>query len=375
MNDKERKEIRYQNRKLGRLENQKKFQTSLPSYEKVFSYENLIDAFYKCRSGVRWKESVQRYESNLSLNTYRLHRDLMNLTYKSKGFMEFDINERGKIRHIKSVHISERCVQKALCDNYLVPLLERNLIYDNGATLKGKGIDFSINRLKYHLQKFYKENNTNRGIILTFDFTDYFNSINHELLFNYLISLIDDDKIYNLVTDLISNFGIEGLGLGSQISQICAVSFPNKLDHYIKDILGCKYYGRYMDDGYIICKNRYEAKEYIDVIYNICHELGIIINEDKIKINRIDKKFKYLKKYFTLTYSGKVIISLCNESIVRERRRLKKFKNKLDTGTMSYEDIKNSYKSWRGWAIGYNNYNSIKNMDKLFHNLFNKHIC
>ena len=70
-------------------------------YEDVFTYRNLYNAFAKCRKGVNWKSSTQKYNANLSRNTYELYRRLNNGTYKSKGFHEFDIIERGKPRHIR----------------------------------------------------------------------------------------------------------------------------------------------------------------------------------------------------------------------------------------------------------------------------------
>lgn len=63
----------------------------------------------------------------------------MNNKYKSGGFYEFTIMERGKLRHIKSVHISERVVQKCLCDYSLTPMLSRTFIYD----ISKKNLNFS----------------------------------------------------------------------------------------------------------------------------------------------------------------------------------------------------------------------------------------
>ena len=86
------------------------------------------------------------------------------------------------------------------------------------------------------------------------------------------------------------------MGLGSQISQIIAVAFPNELDHMFKDKLHKKGYARYMDDGYVFCKSKEEIKECIDVLYEICESLGIKINERKIHIHKINKPFVFLKK-------------------------------------------------------------------------------
>jgi len=42
------------------------------------------------------------------------------------------------------------------------------------------------------------------------------------------------------------------LGLGSQTSQLFALLTLNEVDHFIKETLHIKYYGRYMDDLYLM---------------------------------------------------------------------------------------------------------------------------
>lgn len=55
------------------------------------------------------------------------------------------------MRHIRSIHISERVVQRTLCDKVINPTLKPSFIYDNGASTENKGIDFALNRLSCHL--------------------------------------------------------------------------------------------------------------------------------------------------------------------------------------------------------------------------------
>lgn len=367
----ERKELRYQRRKNKRIQKRQEFHSSLPSYSEIFTFQNLYKAFNLCKKGVMWKSSMQSYESNLLTNLSDLYERLNNHTYKSKGFHEFMINERGKTRHIRSVNIDERIVQRCLCDNYLIPLLRNNLIYDNGATLKGKGTDFTIKRLKKHLSDYYIKNGNN-GYIITFDFSDYFNSIQHKKIYEKLDVLIDDINTKNLVHHLVDNFGDNGLGLGSQISQIIAVAFPNELDHMFKDQLGIKYYGRYMDDGYIICNSKSQITCYIDMLYKMCSKYGIQINERKIHISKLSNPFIFLKKKIFINSNGKISIKIIRKNITRERQKLKKYKKKIIEGSMSYKEIENAYKSWRGSIRKYNSYHILKNMDKLFNELFIK---
>jgi hypothetical protein len=305
-------------------------------------------------------------------NLLRLKASLGDRIYKSPGFKEFTINERGKQRHIKAVHISERIIQKVLCDKFLVPLLSRSLIYDNGATLKNKGTTFTLNRLKTHLHKYYREhNNSNIGYILIYDFSDYFGSINHDILKSQLNKYDDiDDDIRKLIFDLIDNFGSVGLGLGSQVSQILSVAFPNKIDQYFKSHMGIKYYGRYMDDGYVICESMDMINECKEKLYELCDELDINISERKIKICRIDKEFRYLKKDISLSPTGKVTMSLCNDSFRRARKRLRDYKTMMEQGKIDYNYIERSYIVWRGWAMQFDNLKSIHSLDNYFNELF-----
>lgn len=61
-------------------------------------------------------------------------------------------------------------------------------------------------------------------------------------------------------------------------------------------------------------------------------------------------------------------------SITRERRKLKKFRKMLNEGRITYPEIEGAYRSWRGSLRYYLDYNVMKNMDKLFNELFKNHL-
>ncbi len=50
--------------------------------------------------------------------------------------------------------------------------------------------------------------------------------------------------------------GNVGIPIGNQSSQVYALLYLNELDHYVKEVLRMRYYGRYMDDFYIICESK-----------------------------------------------------------------------------------------------------------------------
>lgn len=356
------------NRKESRMCRKLAFCESMPTFTEIFTFKNLYKAADKCQNGVSWKREVQKYNCDLPYNVTMLKRRILNNTYKPKEFTEFKIFERGKLRHIRAPYYEDRIVQKCLCDNFLVPLLSHYVIYDNSATIKNRGTHFAIRRLRTHLEK-YSRIYGNEGYIMIFDFKDYFNSIDHTVLYSLIDPLILDEQTKRMVHMFIDDFGDRGLGLGSQVSQICAVYFPTQLDEAIKSKYKVKYYGRYMDDGYIISRSLDEIMKLKNVIINICTKLHIHINDSKIKIQKLSKTFTYLKHRFTLTSDNHIIIKNSRKSITVMRRKLKALAQ-----NNTYEDARTSYLSWRGTAMKYKNYFSIRRMDFTFKNLFGRDI-
>jgi hypothetical protein len=370
----ERRLARYQRRQAAR-KNKRDKTLAQYDYSILTDADNLCEAFHKSKRGVSWKESVQRFEASLFRNIAELRRKLINGESVQKGFAEFTLRERGKIRHIKSVHISERVVQKVLSDKILVPLLSPPLIHDNGASVKNKGVHFALRRLICHLTRFYKSNNcSSNGYALLVDFSKYFDNINHEILLNLIDKRITDSRVRTLVRRFVSVFGDgKSLGLGSQISQVSAIFYPTGLDHFIKEKLRIKYYGRYMDDLYLIHSEKKHLQYCLHEIKAFCETLKITINERKTRIAKLSGGIQFLKGKYVLTESGRILRFPNKESARRMRRKLRKFKALLDAGKMSFEDLRTAYQSWRGnFKKRFNSHYCILRMDALYNELFIK---
>lgn len=337
--------------------------------ERIADMNALYDAAMKSRRGVSWKASVQGYCLHMLGNVYKTRQDLLNGEDIRRGFHEFDLIERGKLRHISSVHFSERVIHKSLSQNALVPAIMPTLTAGNSANMKGRGVDYAIARLKSQLARHYRRHGT-EGYVLLVDFSDYFARIDHDAAKRLVRKALDDDRLVALTNSLIDACGDVGLGLGSEPNQILAVALPNPIDHWAEEMAGLEATGRYMDDSYYIDMDKEKLKLVLACIEILCDDLGITINKKKTRIVKLSRGFRFLKKRFYYGPTGKVVVRPSREAITRERRKLKAMRRMLDRGEITLRQINQSYQSWRGGMLRLDAHDTVLSMDRLYKELF-----
>jgi len=331
------------------------------------TFEDLLEASKKCKRNVAWKSSTQMYTINRLMWAASLEEKLERGTYKPKRYNRFRIHERGKLREIRSVHISDRVVQKAFNEKVLKPKTYPSLINRNCASQPGKGTTAQLEGLKEDLRRHYRKHGR-KGYILLLDFTNYFGNIDKEILLEKLKLNSDEERLFRAFTK-----DDEGLSLGSEVNQTGAIFYASSLDHYIKERLRIKGYGRYMDDSYLIHEDKKYLEHCRDEIFKECEKLKIQINPKKVKLIRLIDQFTFLKKRIRLTETGKVLMRPVKDNFKRRRKNLKTQKKLLDDGKINQAQIEQSYQTWRSYAIQNGaSKKSIKSMDKLYHELFGK---
>lgn len=346
MNSRERHEARRRRREEERKRRKEKRNRG-HGFEEASSFGAIKKATKNAAKNVMWKPSVQRQTENILRNSYVLSHKVRTGKNIQKGFVKFYVNERGKTRFIQSVHISERCVQKALCDEALVPVIEKSLIFDNGASQKGKGTDFAARRLVSALRRYYRKYG-NHGWIVLGDGHHYFESLRHEVIRDNYRAGFSDERVIGFAMEFVNAFD-HGLGLGSQVCQISAVGYANRIDHYVTEVLRPFYYGRYMDDWAAICRTKEEAHLILTEVTRRYAEIGIEQNEKKVQIVKLSHGFTWLKDKYYLTDTGKVIRKPCRGNITKDRKKLKKMAAMLETGEISYADMR----TFMGSTLGY----------------------
>lgn len=338
-------------------------------FEVMADFNQLYSAYLESRNGKRWKCAVVRFEVNVLENIMFLHFMLTKRKYRPSPYNYFLVHEP-KERLIMYNGFRDKIIQHSLCDNVLGPLLSKTFIYDNYASQKGKGTHFGLDRLKSFMQRYYRQFGAD-GWVLKCDISKYFYRINHDVLKSQLRRVIHDPDVLWLLDLIIDSTDGPGIPIGNRTSQWFAILYLSGMDHMIKERLGIKFYGRYMDDFYLIHPDKEYLLYCLEEIRKFLVPLGLELNH-KTAVFPLSQGIDFLGFRTYMTDSGKVVRKLRRESKNRIRRKLKKFRHLLGEGRITFETVVQSYSSWIGHAAHGNSYHLIRNTDELFYDLFRK---
>lgn len=277
-------------------------------YEEIICDANNLYRAYKVSVKTsKWKETTQKFMMNFLRYIFSIQDDLMNRTLQNGPTQEFTLFERGRVRPITSIQIRDRIIRHVLCDEVLLPEVKKHIIYDNCASIKGRGISHQRDRFEVHLRKYYRLYG-NEGWILFGDFSKFYDNIIHEIAKRELLKLFNDDEFIDwLLTQIFDGFKIDvsymtdeeyarcmsdtfnkleyrkipestltgekwmekSVNIGDQLSQVIGIYYPYRIDNYVKYVRSQKFYGRYMDDWYIMNPSKEELLDLLDNIHRI----------------------------------------------------------------------------------------------------------
>ncbi|MCM1234039.1 MAG: RNA-directed DNA polymerase [Ruminococcus flavefaciens] len=370
MTSKERREARYQRRRAKRLAKRTLRCREIGQTENVFGFHDLYAAGKKCCNGVRWKSSVQKFELHLLSGTAKRRQLLLNGTWKQSPYVYFTISERGKTRVIDAPRIHDRQVHKVYTKKVLLPLYTPSMIWNNGASLPGKGFSFSRNELKEDLRHHYRRYGT-KGSIILLDFKQFFPSVSHEVIYRRHRELILQSDLRTIGDKIVGMIhGEHGLPLGVEPSQAEMIGFVSPLDNFIKCQLSLKGAGHYMDDYYILVPPDMDAQEILRMVCGKVAKLRLTVNKAKTRIVPLTKPFRYCKVKYRMTETGRVITNGNRDNVKRARKKFRAFYKKAADGTMSGENLWNSVNSIFAYFEGYNDHARVLKLRRLFYSLF-----
>lgn len=282
-----------------------------------------------------------------------------------------------------SESISDKIVNQMI--SYFILLPSFNCLIDsNIATRKNRGSNYGYKLF----EKYINNIGINKDIyVLRIDIKKYFYNINHNILLSMLERRIKDKKSINILKNIINltdnkyvndnikkligkeinrvnnlNISIKeknrlinelnniplyrkgyGLSIGCLSNQLLAVFFLNDIDHYIKEILKCEHYIRYMDDMYILSDNRSLLEDVFKIIKDKLRSIELDIN-NKSGIYRTKEGISFLGYTYSIK-NNRLLIRYDNNTIKSINKKLKK----------EYENNFNGYyksiTSYKGYFI------------------------
>lgn len=333
----------------------------------------------KCCNGGRWKSRTQLFEMNILLYTAQNKNKISNLLQDAKKFKfrktyDFLLNERGKKRLIKSHHIMDRQIQKTFVHEEFIPKTEKYIVPNNSASQKGKGTEHAIKAFKKGLSHAYKVCNGSNFYVMTYDFSDYFNSISHDQVLNKCKNDFDDDNFNYILSaygDIFNNS--IGYGIGGEPSQVISIIYPSKLDRMLECNKLVLSSGRYMDDGWIITKTIDDMHIVENDFRNMVSKLNLTINKNHTNIfsMKTDTVVFLKKRTRIIPETGKIIMKVTDKNISSEIRRIKYQKEKYEKGVMPWLPIQQSFFCYCDYIRKYNSNKQLIRIAKLFSEYFN----
>lgn len=292
------------------------------------SYEELYKAYLDCRKH-KWKtRNASEFQMDLSTNLVRLYYELNTKRYCVGRSIAFIINKPVK-REVFAADFRDRIVHH-LVINRIIVAFENNMINNSFSCRKGKGTLYGVKTLERECSEI-TENYTKTAYVLKCDLKSFFMTISKDLLYEKIEKLVkedvypNDDKTSEFVCNLIrliifnnpqdgciikqrldkwqqlpkdkSLFNTpktHGIPIGNLTSQIFANYFLSDFDKFIYNDLGFKYYGRYVDDFYILSDNKHKLLDSINILKKELGKIGVKLHPNKVYIQELSKGVKFI---------------------------------------------------------------------------------
>lgn len=302
---------------------------------------DLFQAYKDARKHKRKRVYQLKFEFELEENLIALRDELLAGAYRPRSSTCFIIHDP-KMREVFAAEFRDRIVHH-LFYNYTHELFERTFIYDSYSCIQGRGTHMGIKRLLHHIRSVSCGFST-PCYILKIDIRGYFMNINREKLLQICRKtlekmrkhssnvsgmrwdeLLDFQFVDYLLETIIRTDPIEqcnmlgriedwrslprekslfytqsdcGLPIGNLSSQLFSNIYMNVFDQYVKRVLGCRHYGRYVDDAYVVSKSRLHLKSLIPLVADfLSSELGLTIHPSKVRIVDINEGVEFLGAY------------------------------------------------------------------------------
>lgn len=282
--------------------------------------EDVLTAFQQCLKPKRGTASAIEFELSFEHKCIELCDSINNRTYRPRKSIAFIVT-KPRLREIFAASFDDRVIHHYI-DIAIRPLLERIFIETTCNNRKWKGTSACVEYLKKDIYE-ESEGYTTDCYVSTQDMKGFFMSIRKAQLTKLITDFVrehytgeDKEDIIWLLEVVINDHpekncvlrsprsmwlkldkskslfyvgDLCGLPIGNLISQLLANFYLNEFDHYVMEVLGFKRYGRYVDDFYIVCKDKQKILDSIPLMRAKLLERGITLHPHKFYIQHYSK--------------------------------------------------------------------------------------
>jgi hypothetical protein len=280
---------------------------------KLFTAEEVFQAYYDCRQNKRNSQSQIDFEMNMERNLVRLTNELNSGDYRIGRSIVFVITYP-KCREVWAAQFRDRVVHHVLY-NRVSDFFHRRFINDSYACIPGRGNLYGASRLEKYMRS-VSENYQKKAYFLQADLKNFFVTIDKNILLNIINRYPLEEETFDLLRYILfhdatrdpilncskekfnlvphhkrlGGTGDTGLPIGNLSSQFFANIYLNELDQYVKRVLGVKAYGRYVDDLYMISQDMQFLNDCFYKMQSFVKDrLAIEFHPNKTSRNTLDK--------------------------------------------------------------------------------------
>jgi hypothetical protein len=308
-------------------------------WDKFVSMENLNLAAKKAVKSKKNKKLVKYFLKHQEELLRKLQDDLMTGRFRTSEYVVRTIYEPKK-RNIYILPLYPDHVVHHAIINVVGPIWQAGFVKDSFACIPGRGLHSASSHVMRFVRK-YK-------YVLQCDVRKFYPSINHEIMFDIIKRKICDDRLLNVLRDVIYSVGGEtNLPIGNLTSQWMGNVYLNKMDHFIKEVLRCHAYVRYCDDFLIFSDDKAQLHQYKKVIEDfLMKNLALRFSKSSVfpvKNGVTFVGYRHFKKFILLRRYG-------------AKKMIKRIKNIVIYGDDSDKSVGRlaAFHGWIKWSCCYN---------------------
>lgn len=287
--------------------------------------------------------SIQEFDDNIGVHLSDLQKKLKEQAWNPEPYLRISIpkkdNER---RKLGLLCVKDKIVQQAI-KLLIEPRFEKVFVKNSFGYRPDKGHTRAIKFARSCCQ------NKKYPIILRLDIDNYFDTINHEILFRRIRPLVADEEIFRLV-QLCVKMGMvnkklqwneitEGVPQGAVLSPLLSNYYLHSFDQFV--LARTKMYVRYADDFIICCENKEQAEQLLKGATAFLEQrLKLHLNEPLI--SEVKEGFEFLGIKLD---NRKLSISTSKREELHEKIRLLDWNERgfHEKGLKSLQGIRNYY--------------------------------